>query len=225
MFGSRAGGSRGQRRSARNMASAWAPAGWARSSRTTAAIGAGSSSGWGSGTPYSGGIRTAAASAAKVRSAAVKRSPQQVWPAVGEPLGDRVEDVPHLGLGPSRGGRRDRRDSGRSPASGAGTRPAARGAPRPEPRCSAYVDRQVSRAAQPVVHPAAARAVPGARRTLARAREPRPRRAGPPDRAVARRGAWRRPQATMSAESASTRSPQTSTGTVLPPPARRTASQ
>ena len=45
--------------------------------RTTAAIGPDRSSSCGSGTPYPGGMITAAASAAKVRSAAVKRPPQR----------------------------------------------------------------------------------------------------------------------------------------------------
>src|SRR5512132_2576754 len=65
------------RRSWRNIASACAPAGCARNSRTTAAIATGSSSGCGRGTPYSGGIKTEAANAANVRSAAVNRSPQR----------------------------------------------------------------------------------------------------------------------------------------------------
>ena len=42
-----------------------------------------------------GGRMTGAASAAKVRSAAPKRSPQQVGAAVGEQLGDVVELAPH----------------------------------------------------------------------------------------------------------------------------------
>ena len=75
--------------------------------RPTAAMAAGSSSGWGSGTPYSGGISTAAASAAKVRSAALKRSPHRYGRPSASRSRDVVEDRAHLGLGLRRGGGRD----------------------------------------------------------------------------------------------------------------------